>query len=62
MVSDNLRNLRVGMHIVETILAFLHRNKQLFVREATSTTQIFRIIGDGIGIGKHLVHATMLIA
>ena len=51
LIADNLRNLRVGMHIVKTILAILHRSKQLFVGEAAGTTQIFRIIGHGVCIG-----------
>ena len=62
LIADNLRNLRIGMHIVKTILAILHRSKQLFVGEAAGTTQIFRIIGHGIGISKHFVHASMLVA
>ena len=61
LIADNLRNLRIGMHIVKAVLAVFQRNKQLFVGEAAGTTQIFRIIGHGIGISKHLVHASMLV-
>ena len=62
LISDNLRNLCIGMHIVKTILAFFHWHQQQLVRESASTIQIFLLSGNSVCISKHFVHASMLIA
>ena len=62
LIADNLRNLRIGMHIVKAVLAFFHWHQQQLVRESASTIQIFLLSGNGVCISKHLVHASMLVA
>ena len=62
LIADNLRNLRIGMHIVKTVLAVFQRNEQHSVGEAAGTIQIFLLTGNSVCISKHLVHASMLVA
>ena len=62
LIADNLRNLRISMHIVKAVLAVFQRNKQHSVGEASGTIQIFLLTGNSVCISKHLVHASMLVA
>ena len=61
LIADNLRNLRIGMHIVKAVLAVFQRNEQHSVGEAAGTIQIFLLTGNSVCISKHLVHASMLV-
>ena len=62
LIADDLRNLRIGMHIVKAVLAVFQRHEQLSVGEAAGTVQIFLFSCNGVCISKHLVHASMLVA
>ena len=58
----HLWNLCVGMHVVEAIHALRHREKQTLVGVAHGCIQVFLILRNGIGIGKHFIHTSMLVA
>ena len=60
--SHHLRHLSVGVHVVEAVLPLRHRREQTAVRESFCHVKILLFLGDGIGIGQHLVHAAMLVA
>ena len=60
--SYHLRHLRVGMHVVEAVLALRHRGEQSAMREAACHVEILRVTCDGIGIGQYFVHTTVLVA
>ena len=60
--SDHLWYLCVGMHVVEAVLMVLHRSEQLTVSETSGTVEIALVASHGIGIGNHLIHASVLIS
>ena len=56
----HLGHLGVGMHVVEHVATLHQRVQQAAMRESAGHIQIFLLASDGVGIGQHLVHATML--
>ena len=58
--TNDLRYLRIGMHIVQTVLTLFQWQQESFVGEAFSNIQIFLITSNGVCIGQHLVHTAML--
>ena len=58
--TDDLRHLRVGMHVVQAVAALHQRRQQPSVRETLGSIQVFLFARHGVCIGQHLVHAAML--
>ena len=59
--AHDLRYLGVGVHIVEIVHPLRHRREQPAVRETLGHIEVLLFLGDGIGIGQHFVHATVLV-
>ena len=56
----DLRYLRIGMHIVQTVLTLFQWQQESFVGETFGNIQIFLITSNSVCIGQHFIHATML--
>ena len=59
--SHHLRHLCIGMHIIEIVLTLRHGCQQSPMRETLGCHQILPVLRNGIGIGQHFIHTSVLV-
>ena len=60
--ADGLRDLRVGVQVVQVVHPLRHRVQQHPVGEPAGDGEVLGVAGDRVAIGQDLVHAAVLVA